>query len=415
MATLKDHAGVAHWSAPHRLVVVSCWLLFGAGVAFILLRAVIAPRPEVDFRFFWLAGYLWGQGIDPYSADYQALSSTVLPEGNRTPAWVYPPHWWAICRAFALVSIDQAVVIWRLLYGAMLIGGTWMLATSLFADRGRAASLIAAASAGVVCLLEPTAIALSLGQSAAFAYLGLCLLVAGFVRRSRTIDVVAILLLSLKPQLGLPIILALLLLRRYWMPIALATVAGVVLALPQFVAFGPIATFEQLLGSLAGYSGAGLSAAENPNAPVAGTGIMNLVGHVYAGASTAPGFALAIMLALFAGIAIRRFPDKQLPAMLLLVCVVISITPLHSYDLGLLVVPVLMFFSLDRSFGYAALPAIFLALRPGKLEAMLGVPLYGNGVSAGAIGLSIAALWLLLLAVWVFLSGARVRPDVSRT
>lgn len=62
-----------------------------------LLRAVVAPTREVDFRFFWLAGKLWETGIDPYSESFRQIGADILPPGNVVIYWFYPPQWWAIC------------------------------------------------------------------------------------------------------------------------------------------------------------------------------------------------------------------------------------------------------------------------------------------------------------------------------
>ena len=79
------------------------------GVAFILLRSVHAPVAEVDFRFFWLAGTLWAEGIDPYGAQFRTAGAALLPPGNEVLYRFYPPQWWVVCRALAFTSIAHIV------------------------------------------------------------------------------------------------------------------------------------------------------------------------------------------------------------------------------------------------------------------------------------------------------------------
>jgi hypothetical protein len=386
---------------PTKLAQLLAWTLFAAGVAFILLRSIFAPLPEVDFRFFWLAGHIWNLGLDPYSTAYDEISHTVLPDGNQTLAWVYPPHWWAICRLLAAFALDHAVAIWRLASGAALIGSTWLLARALFSGQGRTTTIIAAASAGVVCLLEPTSALLALGQNSAFIYLGVCLLVVGHIRTSLWLNVAGILLISLKPQVGLPVILALLLVSRYWLPIVIATALGIALALPQLLSFGLVATVQNLLTNLSGYTGDAADPFSNPNLPIACTGLINLVGQFFPTLSVVPGFVVSIAAALTVGALMSRAgKDAQLRYLLLLAAVVVALVPLHVYDMSLLVIPLLLLYRINRRLGLVGLVSIALAIRPAKIEAILGVPLYGGGVSAGAIILSIAALLLASLAVW---------------
>jgi hypothetical protein len=404
---MKNSAVALQW----RLLA---WGLLAAGIGFILLRSVIAPRPEIDFRFFWFAGYMWGHGLDPYSADYGTLSREILPAGNKTPAWVYPPHWWAICRLLALFGLDQAVAIWRLLSGAMLIGGTWVMAKALFAGRGQFTTVVAAGSAGLVCLIEPTTMMLALGQNGAFVHLGLCLLVAGHVRSSLLLKTLALLLLSLKPHIGVPVILGLALVPSYRLPIVLATVAGLLLALPQLIPFGPVATFQNLLGSLAGYSGVGMSPEQNPNIPVSSTGLLNLLGHAFPTLTSLPGYGLGILSSLVAGFAMRGKDEKgQLKWLLALIALLITLLPLHVYDLPVLFIPVLMLLSLRTDLGLMSLATLVLALRPSKIEAMFGVPLYGGGVSAGAIGLSLTLLAITALVMILLMSGRADKPAAA--
>lgn len=396
-----------------RLSRLIAWLLLVAGIGFILLRSVISPYPEIDFRFFWLAGYVWGQGLDPYSASYGEISRAVLPEGNFASAWVYPPHWWAICRFLAAFSIDQSVAIWRLVSGTMLVGGTWFVAQALFSENRRIATTIAAASAGLVCLIEPTAMLLALGQNSAFIYLGLCLLVIGSLRPSLWLDVAAILLISLKPQVGLPVILGLLVVRRYWVPIIIATAAGLILALPQLISFGPVATVQNLLVNLSGYAGGG-AAAVNPNLPVSSTGLVNLVGQFVPGMTSMPGFVISIVAALVVGFFMARADRaNHLKYILLLLSIVVAMVPLHVYDLPLLIIPVLILLRIHEPLGLLSLVVVVLAIRPARIEAILNVPIYGSGVSAGAIILSIGAVLLAILTIVASLSPAPCKTPRS--
>ena len=392
----------------------AAWLIFIAGASYVMWRSVVAPLPDVDFRYFWIAGEVWSQNLDPYGAAYGQSALALLPPGNMPSAWVYPPHWWAICRALAFVGLNDALAIWRIMSGIMLIAGTWILVRALSVQHERVNVTYFAASAGGVCLIEPTAQMIAVGQNSAFIYMGLCALIAGCRRPSLVMQTLAILLLSLKPQVGVPVIMGLMCLRGWGAPVLLATLVGLVMAVPQFYLFGTVATFDSLLGNLAGYSGGEASAPDHPNSPVACTGLIMLLGHVFKDVTLITGYALGALVAVVIGIHLRRSGGAcQLSGIVLLVTAMMVVIPLHVYDLSIIVIPAVALAGVSKHFGIIVLAASPLALRPSKIEALSGFQLYGSGVSAGSIVLTLLLLLLLTLAAISTFSGRHMKKAAS--
>lgn len=383
--------------------ILFCWLIGLAGLAFLLYRSAIRPMPEIDFRFFWLAGHIWATGGDPYGPDYPNIAAQVLPAGNRTPGWVYPPHWWVICRALAALPLLASVMAWRLLAAALIWIGSWLAVDALVAGERRTVIAVAMATAGLASLIEPTANLLALGQTGGLLFFGLCLLAAGVAGGRGRIDgwLVggAALLLSLKPQLGLPVILALLVVPRFRLPVVLAGIVGLVLALPQLLSFGPVTTLHEWLGNLSHYNDHAGPYDDGANSVLSCTGPLHLLARIFPihpNPMLQLGLALAVALA--AGVMLRDAQAARRGLLLLLVAVV-SLMPLHIYDMTMIVVPLLLLYAMAGRLRWPMILIFALVIRPGKIEDALHVPVYGGGVSGGTIGLSLAGLLLLIVAL----------------
>lgn len=368
--------------------------LVAIAIAFVLLRSVIDPREEVDFRFFWLAGKLWAAGIDPYSAAFEAIGARLLPVGNTVLFWFYPPQWWAICRALAWTDLATATAAWRLASGVIVIGATFWLAATLTSDKALRFG-IAALAAGYAGLIEPTANLLAFGQSAAPLLLALVLLTIGFARGSRTALAAGMTLLTLKPQVGGLVLLILLAVPRARVAALAGLAIAVLLCLPQVIGFGPFTTIREYLANLSQWG------TLPSNTMLASSGVLHLVARLVPLAILPQAqFLLLLPFAAWSAMLLRRDPEAPLPALFLLTSALTALTPLHIYDMTIIVVPL--------GLGLVVLPAAWspilaivaaLCVRPGKIENLLGVPTYSGGVSAGLISLSIAAAMLLALAI----------------
>src|SRR6476469_3887303 len=117
---------------------------------------------EIDFRYFWFAGYMWAHGLDPYSAAYAELGNSVLPVGSKLQMWLYPPDWWLVARALALFDLPTSLIVWRFAASGLMIVATaavtWVLTPRVDLPRRLALTAFACALASVI---EPTRMMLS--------------------------------------------------------------------------------------------------------------------------------------------------------------------------------------------------------------------------------------------------------------
>lgn len=377
-----------------RLLAIAGASLLAGAIAFVLLRSVIDPRGEVDFRYFWLAGKLWAAGIDPYSGAFKPLGGRLLPVGNVVNFWVYPPQWWAICRALALTDLSTAAAAWRLASGLIVIASTFWLAAALAADKALRFA-VAALAAGCAGLIEPTANLLAFGQSAAPLLLSLVLLTIGLARGSPTALAAAMALATLKPQLGAIVFLVLLAVPRARVAACVGLTVALALCLPQIIGFGLVTTIREYMANLGQYGSL------SSNVTLTLSGVLHLVARLVP--FTIPSMAQLLLLIPFAAwsaVLLRRDLETPLPALFLLTSALAALTPLHIYDMTIIVVPLILAIVLLPAAWRPLLGIVaLLCIRPTKIEDLLEVPVYGGGVSAGLISLSSASAALLALAI----------------
>jgi len=374
-------------------------VLLLTGIAFVLLRSVIDPRGEVDFRFFWLAGKLWANGLDPYSESFRAIGAQILPPGNTVLYWFYPPQWWIVSRTMALLDLEQAVMVWRLVNSALVLLGTALVVASLERDsrRRRIAMVL---WGGVALLIEPTANLLAFGQSAGFVYLSLSMLVAGALRRRRWLVGLAVLLVTFKPQVGVIVLLWVFLVPSF----RIAALAGLgsagLLTLPHVIQFGVFGTIDAYLANAARWADLPSNTALTSSGPA---GLLARLGVEGVGLlwQTLAATALAVCAARL----MRRQPTRPIPSLLLLTAGIASLMPLHIYDLTILLIPLILLTTVAACPAWVLAAVIILVSRPGKAEMLLGVQQYSSDVSAGLIGLGVAGLILLVFAVREALPG----------
>lgn len=398
--------------AKHQMIDVGRlrWLagiLFLGGALFLLYRSVVAPRPEVDFRFFWLAGRLWQMGYDPYSDAFRALGEATLPAGNEVLYWFYPPQWWIISRGLALFDLPTALAIWRLASsGIILLGSFWMALRLLPVAEWRSAA--AAAIAGYAALIEPTANLLAFGQSSAPIFLAMAMIVVGYCRSSTMLVAIGMALFSLKPQVGAIVFLMLAMVPATRLAALIGVAIAAIGCLPQIASFGVVASIQEYLANLSQWGTLG------SNTMLTSSGPFHLLARLMPG-TIMPHlqFLVAIPLLGWCAIIMRERPDDRVPPMALFSSALVAVIPLHIYDMTMIVIPLILIAS---SRGQAMWPTLalisLLCIRPAKIESLFGVPTYGSGVSSGLITLTLASMALLSMAIYMnwqppFSSGRR--------
>ena len=393
---------------------VVSWTLFSAGLAYLLFKVwQISGSPGYDFRFIWVAGKMWINGVSPYSPEYLELARSLVTEGNIPNLWVYPPNWWMLAAGFAVFDLKTSAVLWNVFNIALTIAAGILLVRTFRRFAGRFATgrrgvddLLNAGPAlfcvhfFLICVFEPTALVLSVGQTSLLIYFGIALLVFGLAASSGWLSALGLAILFLKPQMGLIFIVPLLVSgKKQRTVIARAVLISALLCIPAFIA--EPAVLQEFLVNLREYDGF-----TRANDPLSMTGVRIIVFEIL-GRDIGNIAATAATLLVVAGASLyfsRKLPEDRRDSVLIpaTVAVVAALAPLHTYDL--VIVGVLPFVFLIRPFGIPAVIGTIGAIalsRPENWALLSGFHGDGVGIFPGSriatIGSVILALAVLLV------------------
>ena len=376
--------------------------LFAAvAIAYPVFRGLIAPNPEIDFRFYWFAGHMWANGLDPYSPAFSELGNRLLPAGSDLRYWFYPPQWWPVARLLALFDFSTALQVWRAALTVILIVSTASVVALL--SQGlpptRRAWLVAGACA-LATTMESSADVLAGGQvSPVFVYAGMALIICSFLTERSALLVLGLVLVSLKPQTGALIFLAFAISPAHWRSVAFALLAILLLSLPQLLGFGLLTTIKEMVRNFRGFSSiAG-------NIPLAMTGPSHLLARFGFNFPLSLSLGLAVAAAIAAGIILQRAP-RSLSGLALLLSSVCAFVPLHNYDMTMVVLVAVLALTLNQSRASKLMVAfaLLLSVRPSHIEGVFGVRVYADA-SAGVMTYS--AISILLFGLVLMCTASR--------
>ena len=383
-------------------------LILALALAYLVLK-VLDGTDTIDFKYIHLAGALWGEGVDPYSTAYAEQGQIRFQGLNRPEYLFYPPHWWAIATGFAQAPYETAGLLWRIVMAACMIGGCFVLHRTVIHIAGENRPWRTWAMLVFAGAMSATAIALSLGQTSCLLFLGVCLYVHAFVTRRRGLMVLALVIVWLKPNVGLALSLFLVPGLFWWPALIGGALAVVAASLPALLPHGPIEVIRGYLHALSQWE------ALAPNQPWNITGLRHLA-ELVTGA-VLPGTPLALAasaLALGLGALLVRRDETargRAAALIPLIALLLLCVPMHSYDMVLLIVLIALGVVLPGWAGAVLALALLAAFRANNLETLLGLSGTGGMGPPGTTVLSLAVLAIVLVS-WAGLRAPRPR---SRT
>lgn len=391
-----------------------------AGTALLLAFLYFATKvldphvASVDMKFIWLAGLLWSEGISPYGSDYILRAQEIFVDTNVPQAMLYPPYWYPWARLFALLPVEQAQHLWGYMSGMMILAGSALITMTFWPLRSSGSGWWIAAFLVFVLCCTGTAQSISMGQTAPILLLGLALFLYGLTRRSLIAICAALVLLMLKPHVGLPFAAFALIQRDTWAAVLWAAALSVVASLPAVLPYGLLEVARDYLEMLHAHD-------SNPVfAPMMLTGYANVTHYLFGWDSS--GFGPVVMATLAAAVAalwLRRVESGartdarlRLTTALSLLAGVMFIVPLHTYDL-LLAAPILFLPCLLRpryGFEWTAWGAALIILfRPNNLAQAAGLVTEAESYFSGSALASVALLVLWLLSLALVARAARER------
>ena len=386
------------------------WLSVAFG--YLAWKSLDASVADVDFKYLWFAGKLWAEGTSPYGMQYYERAQSLFLDTN-VPKWmVYPPSWYPLAKILALLPLAVAERLWGALSGIMIVvSGTLMLRT-IWHLRESNQIWPFVAFATFLGMGSATALSLSLGQTTPLMLVGVALFLHGFVARSQVTLGAALVILMLKPNLGLPFLAFLLFWRSLWPAVVGAGAVSTLSALMALLPYDPVTVIREYTQLLRSYGG------DAVNAPPSLTGLINLVYHTLGlnlGGFIPVGLAIiaAVMFAFWLKAAEPKSqsPDRvRYVAALALLGSVLFLVPLHTYDL-LLAAPLLLFLPLvdfwKRGITVFSLVPIFVLFRTNNIATATGLTFATETYFPGSSIASIALFILLLASILIVGTEAR--------
>ncbi|MEM0942827.1 MAG: glycosyltransferase family 87 protein, partial [Pseudomonadota bacterium] len=303
------------------------------GLAYILWKAFTLTDQPIDFKYLWLAGYLWDEGINPYGPQYYEISQTIFTTGTVPEIWVYPPHFWWLMAPHALLPFEVATLVWRG-FGVLMVllagWGFWTATRHVYPGVPPARGM---AMVALLTLSSATAGCLAIGQTSLVILAGAGLYAYAYASGSRLLMMLALAILMLKPNIGLAFSLFLFVQRPWTLTVIGGGILTLALSAPALMIGGPVETILQWFARLGEWGQFDANEAD------ATTGLRHLI-WLGTGISIPPLVFAAISGGVAIWLGLRRTesgPEDRLLSVAMLLALVQMMIPLHGYDAMLLI------------------------------------------------------------------------------
>lgn len=212
-----------HWRSPTRHTLVFIVLLsLCIGKTLYEGLFVESKAKFFDSRYFVVAGKCWLHGESPYDFNVYKSVWTRTCWGQPDAPFFYPPTALIFFLPLGLFDWPAAAYVFQgmnVLAYALMIAGLWLLTKPVHGFR--AVWFLLAASFGSIQAI------LLMGQTSIMVACGFTWLVIAIERKSISLATLAILVLSIKPHLSGPVILAMVLANRWlWKPLILSALVA---------------------------------------------------------------------------------------------------------------------------------------------------------------------------------------------
>lgn len=373
------------------------------GVAMVLAVAAAYLGPKifdnadtVDFKYIWLAGSLWREGLNPYADVFREQGGVIFAGANHPQFWVYPPNWWPIATGFSALPYEPARMVWRVASAGALLIGCFSVSRTLRRQDISMPEWRHILFWGICATMSATAVTVNLGQTSLLAFLGICLFIAAMLRQDRAMMVAALVILALKPTLGMVLLVALLPARFWWGAILAAGVITLAMAASALVQDGVGNVLGAMLDRLGEYG------REAVNSPPEMTGLRHLVDR-FAGVElgTLSCIGLGMIASFLTGIlAQREAASRDLPEILALLLVVTAVfVPMHTYDLIFVALLFVLSAGLPRVMQSLFVLGVLLLWRANNFEMLTGLTDPETIYSKGSLLSSVVLLSMLIALI----------------
>lgn len=312
----------------YRLILMSLCL---AAIYYLAIKSFFLEGDTVDYKYIWLAGYMWDMQLNPYSSAFTELGAEMFKGLHQPQTLFYPPSWWPIATPLATLTYESSYALWRNINGGFVVLG---VITILWAYHKAIRPITLPICASVVvfaCFTSATPTTLAMGQTSILLFLACASFMGAYIYRNTPLMIIALFLMTLKPTVGIVFWVFLFMQKDWWRSIAIATVLVFLSSLPSLIIAGPLNLVSDYLAGLK------VHADLLPNIPPSMTGLRNLGHYFFAFTISVPLLTvIAIILAALTGLFVQFRSSQTAHARLLafgLVTLMFSVfVPLHTYD-----------------------------------------------------------------------------------
>ena len=352
---------------------ISARVGYGLLFAVALLSVIRHAWPDanyfpVDFKYFWLAGSLWAEGVSPYGAELQTLGKELFP-GERINPFFYPPNWRFLAELLAATPPDLSESIWAALSAAALLGFAWvsaLIGNHLYPGGLSLWRIFVLSFAIVGGGSHAVEISIQIGQPAPFLLLAVTALLYTALKPSKMITAAAIAILLLKPQLGIPVAFACMFIPSMRVGLMIGVAITGALAL-YGLGSAPLATFSQFLANISIYG----SLPENTGLVTSGPSFLltlstnaDISAFIWLGFATAA-IAVAVVYARQAGPI-----EEALAARIVFFAMAAALffMPTHNFDFLVMSCAIVLVWGYGRPIVQLAGVGVFLTMRSMSLS-----------------------------------------------
>lgn len=384
-------------------------ILFIASIIYLALKSILLQEGTIDFQFIWLAGYMWNNDMNPYSAEFKALGHQLFVGGNEPEYWFYPPNWWIIAKASAVFEYETAGTIWRTFSTLLIIFGSVLTIKTYNTHFARISNLRASIFLFFISFMYGTPICLLLGQTSALIYFGIVCFITAYLNNNRKLMVISVFLLMLKPHIGILACAFLLSSTAWFSSLAWATAITILFSLPAISLSGIESFLHEYFSQIKHHE------AHPFNTAYATTGLRNLFNSFFnIKTSVIAMTGIAFISSIILGWYTHRFKyslnksSKKTVSLSLLITFIAFFVPLHQYDLLVIAPIIILSAGFNKSY-QAGIFIIFLTIfRANNLVSLVDISMvYNNTNFADNALVSIALFCLLALLMQYAISFKR--------
>jgi hypothetical protein len=394
-------------SPKRRLAIVAPLALLA--FAYLLYAGLKPSAPHADFNYFWLAGRLWGWGLDPYGPIF-AVEGRKLNEDYPSIYWPYPPNWWPVAVLLAKLSLVRATQLWTAASLLFVLSSCELLRRSRAALHMSAPFDLTLLLLGYIGLSTATATVMMWGNCSILIMFGSALLALGLTSRNQAAAVIGLAIMALKPTIGLPVITAVTFSRGWGRTGVAAGVLVAVMALPALATSSPQEILTSLTQTARTYESiTGNSAQNQPGVDHLASLLCGIT--ISGGMSVVFAVLSAMVLTLLLRISTRDNPADAVPVLFAGLGSA-GMFSLHGYDLPVLL-PLLALASRQGAVVFAQVLVGFLFFfRPGGVVS--AIELLGGSKLPGATLPTVGVTLIYAAAIFVCTRHVRSAATAER-